>query len=202
MKLFKIIMNCVIAALLVVSVTINIFAFAGFKLVKTDSKEPDKNPCYRDDYVYYEEYDDTTNNSYVDNQPAITVDNETEKDSEDIEKVLVYEDRNIKVNYCGLKEDCYELTYLFEIENKSTKTLNVTFDDLYINNERVYVSGLTCENLLPGTSEVEDFVVKDVEFDYDNNKNSEMKFTFNIKLMNAKSYLDLYKTGSITLTIA
>jgi hypothetical protein len=197
-------MNCVIATLLIVSITINILAFIGFKLVRDDeqyknSGNENNSVNYDYDYDFEAEDDDTVDTGEI---PSVDVSVDDNKEEiPDVNRVLVYEDRNIKVTYCGLKDEFYELTYLFEIENKSSKTLNVTFDDLYINGKRVYVSGLTCEDLLPATAVMSDFVVKDVEFDFDKNQNSEMSFTFNIKLMNANSYLDLYETDSITVTI-
>ena len=196
-------MNCIIAAILVVSLTINILAFAGYKLVR-DTDEQNKPGANNNTSTYYDydfevEDDDSAEPNTLPNIDVSTDDKDDE--TPDVNHVLVYEDRNIKVTYCGLKDEFYELTYLFEIENKSAKTLNITFDDLYINGKRAYVSGLTCEDLLPNTSAIADFVVKDVEFDYDKNQNSEMSFTFNIKLMNANSYLDLYETDSITVTI-
>jgi len=112
---------------------------------------------------------------------------------------LVYQDDNITVYFCGLKEDTAELTYLFEVENNSNTALNITFDNLLVDGARVYNSGLTCEKLLPGNMVVEDFVVKD--FDGSQNSDVEREFAFNIKLMNAKSYLDLYETEQVTVEV-
>jgi hypothetical protein len=63
----------------------------------------------------------------------------------------------------------------------------------------VYISGLTCEKLLPNTSDVEDFVVMENECGTTDDTGN--KLTFNIKLMNAKSYLDLYETEPVTVVI-
>ena len=197
MKLFKIIMNCVIATLLVVSVTINIFVLAGFRIVNTNTYTPNTNvsqnadnePCEPDKKPENTCPNNATNTSVV---PS--------GESEDkVIRELVYQDNNITVYFCGLKEDTAELTYLFEIENNSDTSLNITFDNLLIDGVRVYNSGLTCEKLLPGNTVVEDFVVKD--FDGSQNSDIDREFTFNIKLMNAKSYLDLYETEQVKATV-
>ena len=197
MKLFKIIMNCVIATLLVVSVAINIFVLAGFRIVDTDTYTPNTNvsqnannrPCEPN-----KKPENTCPNS------ATNTSVEPSGESEDkIIRELVYQDNNITVYFCGLKEDTAELTYLFEVENNSDTSLNITFDNLLIDGVRVYNSGLTCEKLLPGNTVVEDFVVKD--FDGSQNSDIDREFTFNIKLMNAKSHLDLYETEQVKVTV-
>ena len=129
MKLFKIIMNCVIATLLVVSVTINIFVLAGFRIVNTNSYTPNTNvsqnannePCEPNKKPENTCPNNATNTSVV---PS--------GESEDkVIRELVYQDNNITVYFCGLKEDTAELTYLFEIENNSDTSLNITFDNLF-----------------------------------------------------------------------
>lgn len=201
MKLFKIIMNCVIATLLIVSVTINIFVLAGFRIVDTDTYTSNTNVSQnanmdeqdeskRPDKKDYKKDNKKDNNCF---------ENTSTEDTEEFEGIVVYEDDNIIVTYFGIKEDTDELTYLFEIENLSNKTINVTFDEIYIDGHRVYNSGLTCEKLLPETSQTEDFVIK--EFEGEQDSDSYKEFTFNIKLMNAKSYLDLYETEQVTVEV-
>lgn len=202
MKLFKIIMNCVIATLLVVSVTLNIFVLAGFRIVDTDTYNPNTNVSQNANNEPQNESEEPCKKHYnkhnkdKTNKPDNT---SVEESEEEAIRELVYQDDNITVFFCGIKEDAVELTYLFEIENTSDTSLNVTFDNLMIDGERVYISGLTCEKLLPGNTSIEDFVVK--ELDSSQNTDTEREFAFNIKLMNAKSYLDLYETEQVTVTV-
>lgn len=197
MKLFKIIMNCVIATLLIVSVTINIFVLAGFRIVNTNTYTPNTNVSQnanmdeQDEFKKPDKKDNKKDNNCFENTST--------EDTEEFEGIVVYEDDNIIVTYFGIKEEADELTYLFEIENLSNKTINVTFDEIYIDGQRVYNSGLTCEKLLSNTSQIEDFVIKDFEGEQDSDSYEE--FTFNIKLMNAKSYLDLYETEQVTVEV-
>ena len=193
MKTFKIIMNCIIGALLVVSLTINILALAGFRLVSGNTYTPTTNVSQNanmDDQDEFKKPNKKNNNHF---------ENTSTEETEEFEGIVVYEDDNIIVTYFGIKEEADELTYLFEIENLSDRTINVVFDELYLDGQRAYISGLTCENLLPNKSVVEDFVVKEAEGDQ--NPDSYEEFTFNIKLMNAKSYLDLYKTEQVTVEV-
>lgn len=202
MKLFKIIMNCVIATLLVVSVTLNIFVLAGFRIVDTDTYNPNTNVSQNANNEPQNESEepckkhDNKHNKDKTNKPENT---SAEESEEAPIRELVYQDDNITVFFCGLKEDTAELTYLFEVENTSDTALNITFDNLLVDGARVYNSGLTCEKLLPGNAVVEDFVVKD--FDGSQDSDVEREFAFNIKLMNAKSYLDLYETEQVTVEV-
>ena len=202
MKLFKIIMNCVIATLLVVSITLNIFVLAGFRIVDTDTYTPNTNVSQNANNEPQNESEES--HKKHDNKHHKDKTNEFENTSieeseEEAIRELVYQDDNITVYFCGLKADTAELTYLFEVENNSNTALNITFDNLLVDGARVYNSGLTCEKLLPGNMAVEDFVVKD--FDGSQDSDVEREFAFNIKLMNAISYLDLYETEQVIVEV-
>ena len=69
---------------------------------------------------------------------------------------------------------------------------------MIINGQKVYTSGLTCENLLPETTVVEDFVLLDK--DYEHFTSSPDNVNFIIKLVNSKSRLDWYESDQIKLT--
>ena len=197
MKLFKIIMNCVIATLLIVSVAINIFVLAGFRVVNTNTSTPNTNVSQN---AFKDDQDESKkHHKKEDKKEDNCFENTSTEEAEEPVGVLVYKDDIIAVTYFGIKEEADELTYLFEIENFSEGTINVTFEELYLDGQRVYISGLTCENLLPESSTMEDFVIK--ECDGSQDADSYEEFTFNIKLMNAKSYLDLYETEQVTVVV-
>ena len=202
MKLFKIIMNCVIATLFIASIILNIFVLSGFRLVDTNTYTPEiEEPKNEQSEAQNEpnEHDIIKPNKHVVNKENECEKPPVEEPVEEPIKDLVYQDNNITVFFCGLKEDSAELTYQFEIKNTSSTSLNIVFDNLIIDGERVYISGLTCEKLLPGNTSVEDFVVKEV--DSSQNANIKREFKFNIQLMNAKSYLDLYETEQVVVTV-
>lgn len=202
MKLFKIIMNCVIATLLVVSITLNIFVLAGFRIVDTDTYTPNINVSQNANNEPQNESEESHkkhDNKHHKDKTNEFENTSVEESEEEAIRELVYQDDNITVYFCGLKADTAELTYLFEVENNSNTALNITFDNLLVDGARVYNSGLTCEKLLPGNMAVEDFVVKD--FDSSQDSDVEREFAFNIKLMNAKSYLDLYETEQVIVEV-
>jgi hypothetical protein len=124
------------------------------------------------------------------------VDNSVTDKSLDNSGYLIYQDNNIKVTYVGQEEKVYGPVLYFKIQNLSSETLNVLCTDVYIDGQLVFISGLTCENLLPNTEVVEEFVLtpKDgkqlTDIDY---------VSFIIKLVKSKSYLDLYESNRITI---
>ena len=110
----------------------------------------------------------------------------------------VYEDSNVKVTYAGYEVKAYGPVIYFNVENLSSKSLTVLCTDVYIDGCRVYTSGLTCEKLAAGTETVEEFVLLPEDnvdvYDVD-------KVSFIVKLVNAKSYLDLYESGYVTVEL-
>ena len=186
------IINCVIATLFTISLILNIFMFSGYRFVKTGTDTKDPVTTVQDTACNHRDCDDDSETKNPLKDPA------DKHHTSEIKKV-VYEDKNIKVTYCGVKEEAAELTYLFEIENNYDKAITVFFDELHVNGTRVYVSGLTCSKLAPGTSTVEDFVLVDEEWDQDHNE--DLEIVFNIKLVSAKSYMDIYSTEQIIVEL-
>lgn len=125
-------------------------------------------------------------------------DNETTTEDDSNEYEPVYQDSNIRVTYVGYEVKAYGPVVYFNIENLSEKALTVLFTDVYIDDCRVYTSGLTCEKLAASSETVEEFVLlPEDNADVDNVD----KVSFIIKLVNAKSYLGLYESDYITLDI-
>lgn len=122
------------------------------------------------------------------------VDNEASEPEEPTEE-LIYQDDNIKVKYLYSEDGPSGPVHKFEIENTTTKPLTVLFTDLYINGHPVYSSGLTCEKLQPDTAVVEEMFLLMKEY----TQFTDYEVTFTIKLINAKSCLDLYESEQITL---
>jgi hypothetical protein len=111
---------------------------------------------------------------------------------------LVYEDSNIKITYTGYEVKEYGPVIYFNIKNISTTSLTLYCQEVYIDGCRVYISGMNCEKLQSGFDSTEEFVLspKDPVDVYDVDK-----VTFTVKLVNPKSYLDLYQSDYITLNL-
>jgi hypothetical protein len=199
MKIFKLILNCVLPTLLVFSIVLNVLLLCGFEIRK-DSKE--LTPSDVQTTVTPVE-DDTSNectkkpnkNPTTDSKPTTTSDVVSEPDSEG---TLVYEDNNIRVLYLETQQDVSGVVHKIKIENNTSKTLTVLFTDVIINGQKVYTSGLTCENLLPETDVVEDFVLLDKDWEHFTSSPDDVNFI--IKLVNSKSRLDWYESDQIKLT--
>lgn len=192
MKLFKLISVCVISVLLVVSIVLNIFLLSGFKFTKESCDKVPQPP------VVLETEDQSDRNEFPKNDPSTQTYVDSSKEEVKEETNYLYEDNNLKVTYVGKNPEPIEPTYLFKLENTSTKTITVLFTDVYVDGRQVFISGLTCEKLLPGTSVTEDFVLSNKEFE--EYTTSPTNVTFKIKLVNSKSYLDLYESEQINLT--
>jgi hypothetical protein len=217
MKLFKLILNCVLSVLLIVSIVLNVFLLAGFKIVREDYEpnnpeqtevqievaETDRVINHHQKKDKYKKPEKDTEETFAEEtfveetfvEELTTVPNEETSVPEE-PAYIIYEDNNIRVKYICFDYTRPDPTYYFAIENLSTKTLNVLFTNVCIDNQLVYISGLTCENLLPETSLVDEFVLSTEDNVSFNPATSVI--SFKIKLTNSKSYLDLYTTEQIT----
>ena len=208
MKLFKLILNCVLPVILIISLVLNVLLLMGFKITKegtredttvpeqtevveTDCVKPnhkkDKNKRPEPETEKTEETEETVVEEVTTPEPTVP---------EETTYQIIYEDTNIRVKYICFDYTRPNPTYFFEIENLSSKPLNVLFTDVCVNGKIVYVSGLTCEKLRPETSLIDEFVLSTKDnIDY----NPSIEISFRIKVTDSNSYLDLYTTESIYL---
>lgn len=199
MKTFKMILCCVIPTLLVLSIILNILLLCGFEFSRTKTEPeiltpqtlvlPEEKPEER----FTEMEKDTETNSGI---PTIDYDKPVET-AEPVE-TAVYEDDNIKITYLTCDETTEEIVHSFKIENKSQKAISLITSELYLNGQRIYISGLTCDKLLPQSETTEELVLLNNEWKQFTNYPSKISLKF--KLINEKSKLDLYETGLIKLT--
>lgn len=199
MKIFKLILNCVLPTLLVFSIVLNVLLLCGFEF-KKDSNELTPSNTQTvvtpiEDNASKECPKNPNKNPVEDNKQTNTPVVMSEPEPVD---TLVYEDNNIKVSYVETQQDVSGIVHKFKIENNTTKTLTLSFTDVIINGQKVYISGLTCENLLPGTSVIEDFVLLESEWSQFTSTPNDINFI--IKLVNAKSRLDWYESDQLYLT--
>lgn len=199
MKIFKLILNCVLPTLLVFSIVLNVLLLCGFEF-KRDSKELTTFDN-QNSITYFEDYPNNEcqkhpHKNWIEKDKPITTEPETDDVLEDV--LVVYEDNNITVSYVETQQDVSGIVHKFKIENNTTKTLTLLFTDVMINGQKVYISGLTCENLLPNTSIVEDFVL--LESEWSQFTSTPNNINFIIKLVNSKSRLDWYESDIIHLT--
>lgn len=195
MKTFKIIMNCIIAALLVVSLTINILALSGFRLVGKDTYTPNtnvsqnannepQNECNKPNNKQPNKQPNNFNNQQNNTQQSVT---ET--------KDVFFENELVRITYLKYEEGVFGPEYVFEIENISDKELTVRFSDLYIDNYQVFISGLTCTDLLAGKKAVSEMTLLTTEWEQFTDCPTSVSFI--IEIVNPKSYSTYFKSDRI-----
>jgi hypothetical protein len=202
MKLVKIIVSCVVVLLLLISVALNIFQWTG--VVKhTEETQAD----FQTEYVELDSsstaatYEAAATKSIepevIQESAVITVEDFTVEYLEvadESDEEPFYQDDYIRVTYVQSEEKAYGSEHEFRIENLSNVELTILFTDVHINGELVFTSGLTCEHLKPGSVEVEELVLvhndgEPVSINTD--------ISFKVKLVNAKSYFDIYESEQI-----
>lgn len=207
MKLFKLIMNCVISVLLVLSVALNIFIFSvlgigtseGFKqtllakelMTGLSSVEPDE--------TVPEET--KASNPVEETAPAVSIIPTENKDNSGTSNVTpIYQDENVKITYMKKEEDhLLGPVYKFIIENISDRPLTVSFSDVYIDGFKVDLSGLYCDDLEMGAKAVADLTLYQSEWeDFTTNPS---RVEFRVRLINPKSLLNIYDSDVITFDL-
>ena len=195
MKTFKIIMNCVIAALLVVSLTINILALAGFRLVGKDTYTPNTNVSQN---AYNEPQNECNkqNNKQPNKQPNNfnNQQNNTQQSTAETKNVF-FENEFVRITYLKYEDGVFGPEYVFEIEIISDKELTVRFSDLYIDNYQVFISGLTCTDLLAGKKAVSEMTLLTTEWEQFTDCPTSVSFI--IEIVNPKSYYTYFKSDRI-----
>jgi hypothetical protein len=191
MKTFKIIMNCIIAALLVVSLTINILALSGFRLVGKDTYTPNTNVSQNANNEPQNECNKQPNKqpNNFNNQQNNTQQSATET------KDVFFENEFVRITYLKYEDGVFGPEYVFEIENISDKELTVRFSDLYIDNYQVFISGLTCTDLLAGKKAVSEMTLLTTEWEQFTDCPTSVSFI--IEIVNPKSYSTYFKSDRI-----
>lgn len=207
MKLFKLIMNCVISVLLVLSVALNIFIFSvlgigtseGFKqtllakelMTGLSSVEPDE--TVPEETKASDPVEETA--------PAVSTIPTENKDNSGTSNVTpIYQDENVKITYMKKEEDhLLGPVYKFIIENTSDRPLTVSFSDVYIDGFKVDLSGLYCDDLEMGAKAVADLTLYQSEWeDFTTNPS---RVEFRVRLTNPKSLLTIYDSDVITFDL-
>lgn len=207
MRLFKLIMNCVMSVLLVLSVILNIFIFSvlgihdgesfkqtllakelltGFSSTETETTESTEST----------EPDVCPDEWFVTDDPNHSLENNSTTDNEDYTSDLppIYQDEQVKITYLRKEDSIFGLDYKFLIENTSDRPLTISFTDLYIDGYKVDLSGLYCDDLAIGAKSVESLTLYQSE--WEDFTFSPKKVEFRVRLTNPKSLLTIYETNN------
>ena len=211
----KIIINCVIAALLVISMAFNIFIISvlgitdveSFKqailanepLDNTSSSEVDKEVNnVKDVESNKEETSKEDDKDSGSDRSELTEETNTPEDNKPIKDIL-YQDENVTITFHSFEDSILGPTYKYVIENTSDRNITISFSDVYVDGYSMALSGLYCYNLLPNTKAIEDFTMFTNEWEEFTDYPTEVKF--NIQLINPDTYLTFFESERITIKI-
>lgn len=195
MKLFKLIMTCVIATLLVISVTLNILLLCGYQFKKEDKNPAQPEINFSQNYRPENYEQNQTKEDNVETNPGT----ETPDQTTDKEPKAFYEDGTIKVTFVNSEDGPHGPVHQFKIENLGDKAVTVLFTDLYIDGHQVFHSGLTSEDIQPGTSTIGELYLLTEEWSQFTSTPDELSFV--IKLIDPDFSLDYYSTDRLTLKV-
>jgi hypothetical protein len=210
-KRFKIIVNCVIAVLFIVSLSFNVFIMSVLELNDAASfrqtvlaKELLNERCQGNCCVEEEPNDILVENDIEESEKPedVVEESETPVEKDDSIRPVIpplYQDENVKITYLNKVDSTFGLAYEFEIENTGDKPVTVEFSDIYIDGFKVELSELTCKSLVVGEKATGVFTL--VQSEWETFTVAPSKVEFRITLINPKSLLIRYESDRITFDI-
>jgi hypothetical protein len=230
MKLAKTIIITVLATLLTLSVSLNIFVFTIFEIHDVDSfKEvliaTELIDSFKDleqgtdednkDEVPDTNIEDDDNSSNVtdiptteipDSEPSTedtsTPDVEDEED-ESTETIptdtIIFSEEGVTISYVTFFEDMWGLNFKFCVENNSDKTVNVYFNDVYVDDFATSLSGGSCLDLLPGKKAFVELTIYESEYKEITDYPSYIEYT--IRLRDSETYNIIVEQDSNTIEL-
>ncbi len=185
MKLAKTIIITVLATLLTLSVSLNIFTFTIFEIhdvdsfkevliateivdslkdlgqdVEEDNKEETPNVDTEDNNTS-DITDDPTNEPDTEDTSTPNVEDEP---TEDTQTDIIFSEEGITISYVTFFEDMWGLNFKFCVENNSDKTVDVYFKDVYVDDFATTLSGGSCSDLLPGKKAFVELTIYESEY--------------------------------------
>lgn len=197
MKLFKIIITCLITLVLILSAVLTTVLIINRHTEEaTESIVEASVPLAQPEEVVPEA---TENVEQVEPEYEAEAYVEPAACAEKVEfEIVIYQDENVKLTYTGYEAKAYGTVLYVKVENLSDIAVNVQCTDVCIDGCRVYTSGLTCEKLQVESEAIEEFVLLP-EDGVDVYNIAHLAFV--VKLTKAKSYLDLYESEMVSLDL-
>lgn len=198
MRLFKLITNCVVSVLLVLSVVLNIFIFSVLGIHNGESFKQTllaKELLTGFSSVEPETETEPTTEPVINQITTPAPETTTPAENNQITTTApIYQDENVKITYVKKEEDhLLGPVYKFVIENTSDRPLTVSFSDVYIDGFKVTLSCLYCEDLEAGAKSVSELTLYQSE--WEDFTTSPKRVEFRVRLTNPKSLLTIYETS-------
>ena len=199
MKLAKTIIIMVLAVLLALSVSLNIFILTIFGVKDVASFKQ---------VLLCKELLDSFSNTEVETQeaedtvPEDTVPEDTgvpDQDTEIPTASFTYANDWIKVIQLKQTAGLMGPGIKFELENISTESVLISFREIYIDGYKADLSGLYCECLDPGMKAIEEFTLWESDWEDFTSKPREVQFI--IEVCDPKSLGTLEYSSAFTITL-
>lgn len=201
MNLFKTITIMVLAVMLTLAISFNIFILAIFEIKDVQS--------FKQVLLCREllnsmgqisgnapEADDTTDSS----ESFEEVPNETPSvDATPTEPLVVYNENNIKITYVKQELGLLGPTLEFHIENNTDRTITIDFTNVYIDGYIAELSGGICDSLEAGKKAFTSLTLWEV--DYEDFTDSPEKVEFIIRLRDSDSWNTLVESEPIHINM-
>lgn len=198
MKLAKTIIICVLSCLLTLSVALNIFTYTIFEIHDVESfKQVLFSKELLDSFTSIGNgSEDTSEDIIIDSsnnnsEPDQTLDQqEPEEDTNKLIKGdIIFDEGNILITFVEQSEGLLGPSFKFCVENKTNKSINVSFTDLYIDGFMAEVSGGSIQQLESGKKAFIDVTIWEMEYEDFTNEPEQVEYI--IRIWDPETWADI-----------
>lgn len=210
MKLAKTIIICVLSCLLTLSVSLNIFTYTIFGIHDVESfKQVLLSKEILESFTSIgngseDTYDDSTTNSSNDGSEPNQTPEQTpdqQEPEEDTNKLIkgdiIFDEGNILITFVEQSEGLLGPSFKFCVENKTSKSINVSFTDLYIDGFMTEVSGGSIQQLESGKKAFVDVTIWEMEYEDFTNYPEQVEYI--IRIWDPETWADIIVSDKQTL---
>lgn len=206
MKLVKTIIICVLSCLLTLSVSLNIFTYTIFGIHDVESfKQVLLSKEILDSFTSVgngsgDISDDSTTNSSNDGSKSDQTpeQQEPEVDTNKLTKGdIIFDEGNILITFVEQSEGLLGPSFKFCVENKTNKSINVSFTDLYIDGFMAEVSGGSIQQLESGKKAFIDVTIWEMEYEDFTNDPEQVEYI--IRIWDPETWVDIIVSDKQTL---
>ena len=167
MKLFKTIVIIVLAVLLTLSLSLNVFILTIFEISDVESFKQ---------VLFCRELLESLQQTAIpepEEDPDLELDSEFTQD----EARVIYDENNVRVTFIKQKAGLVGPSLVLSIENTGTKTIDVDFTNVFINDWRADLSGCYCSSLDGGGKAIETLTLWESDYEDIADRPEKVEFT-------------------------
>lgn len=201
MKLAKTIIICVLSCLLTLSVALNIFTYTIFEIHDVESfKQVLFSKELLDSFTSIgNDSEDTSEDTIIDSDNSSEPEQEAEQTPDQQEPEvednkltkgdIIFDEGNILITFVEQSVGLLGPSFKFCVENKTDKTINVSFTDLYIDGFMADVSGGSTQQLEPDKKAFVDVTIW--EMDYEDFTDDPEQVEYIIRIWDPETWADI-----------